>query len=319
MTYALHGHDPSEEIDINSLDGSNGPNDRIVTGDHEHQIPNSLKRPITFSDCDIRLRIKDWNIKGWTFTRCKFDDTAWEDVKFSDCRFELCHFAKVSFVRCYFADSCTFMSNSASAELLRLESSGINAGKFVSSLQDNLEHLPHNVSRDYQIHRFIEQKVKLAFKVLSSVREESNTEFIDHAQKSFIIADLQYRIEKARYNGKEKRHAVTYWLMSLHARLERMIVYIAASLTNWGKSLLQPIYFGLDTVAAFAMIYWHFDKSRLVDAYIKAFDITLVAGYATYATDKTAPLFHAIELCNLLVGLFWFALLIPVVLKRLQR
>ena len=322
VIYDAEGVDPTEIAEIESIRGTNGLHHKILRGTKSNIKRRASERPLTFSNCTIKVAIDNSQITNCTFTRCLFNETTFTNVKFSNCHFKECHFRISLFDQCYFIDNCSFIHNSASAELFRLRGTALAASNFIGNLVTNVQNLPATASKDYQLFRFSETRQKIAYMLFESVRSEPNTRYIDEAFKEYICADLRFRIDEFRYVNRDPakpRSPRSFWWFSLPLRVERQIVLAVAWLSDWGRNYIRPLAFFCATILIFSIIYYKLSDRNFEIAFIKACNITLVAGYTAYYGAQQSGLLKMIETINLSVGLLWYSLLIPLISRRIQR
>ena len=61
------------------------------------------------------------------------------------------------------------------------------------------------------------------------------------------------------------------------------------------------------------------DPVQLLRSFIKAMNVTLVAGFTAYFDVSQDLLMQLVEVTNLLVGLFWYSLIVPAVTRKILR
>lgn len=337
MTYDPEAKQPDIAADLMQLDGTTGFCDRKIVGKNAKPVQVKTKKSdpeLRFERCDFALTVKDSLITNCTFSKCSFDGSKWENVKFSSCKFENCHFSRTSFVYCHFVDSCTFKNNSASAELLRMEDTAISASAFMASLSTNLDHLPPNISADYQRHRLVGTRETIAKTLFCSTRNEGNLKFYFEAYKELICSSLKQKIERHRYIAESRQPVpkCKFLLKSLPARCEGVIVRTAGWLTDWGESLLKAFAFFGIVVLLFCGVYFFYELHhqmtgthdgdycvRMGKTLVMSLNISLVAGYTGYFQANDPFMLQCIMIVNLVCGLFWYSLIIPVVTRKTLR
>ena len=295
-----------------------------------------LDQTMNFTRCWFFGQLKFENISNWTFEECTFDRSTWEQVKFARCVFRRCHFYKATFSECSFMNSCKFESNSASPETLAFKDSQINPESFINNITTNLDNLPEGVTRDYQLHRLVRTKANLARLLFASTRNEPNREIYGSAYKTLVLNELEERIEEKRYfkttdsRNEQKRNKWDFRWRAIGASLEKFFVRIFGFLTNWGRSLMIPALAGLVLILAFGFIYGAFGLAALPEeskdsfnwwaSFFKAANITIVAGYSAYLESQGEPGWEDyFEFGNLVLGVFWYSLLVPVIARRVLR
>jgi hypothetical protein len=332
-TYDPAWDGPTQDASLMHLEGSTGlVRCRVVATDAMAATVRWRIRdrtPRRFQQCDFQLEVRDSYVSDCTFLQCRFKGSTWRDVKFSNCVFEDCDFSGITLARCYFLSDCRFLNNSASAELFRIGDTAISASAFMSGLRTNLKHLPPGVTAEYQQNRFVGTKQKIAMALFSATRNEADLEYYDQGYEQLVRCTLDYRLEKHRFNAvtKERAPKWRFALQSFPARVERWIVRASGWLTAWGRSVLKPCLFFLAVVAAFACAYASLGHggpyARWVEVVgssaVEALNVTLVAGYTAYFR-ATAPLLdRVLWVANLVLGLFWYSLIIPVLTRRILR
>lgn len=334
ITHDPDHDDPTETVKLSDLEGVTGWDNRTIVGDGANPVTVRFRvsDPARhFERCNFTARVVDSNIANWHFNRCTFKGSKWENVKFSRCVFTECHFAEAMFHRCQFLESCKFVRISASAELFRITETAISASSFLSALTANLAYLPQNVSVEYQRHRLVGTKEKLAKLIYDSTKSEPNVDFYFEAFKELMLASLDEKVEKHRYQRSAatptKNNYCRFILMSLPARIEREIVRLSGWFSDWGRSLVRPMIFFIAAVVLFSFVYYGLNfrcsanrvSERLLKSFIEAMNVTLVAGFTAHFDDSQDLPIQLVEMTNLLVGLFWYSLIVPVVTRKILR
>jgi len=327
MTFDPDWDGPAVDASLANLDGSSGlVRRRVVEPDGKPvSVTWSTKGPERiFTDCDISAAVAHSRISNCTFLRCRFTGSTWESVKFSRCTFQQCDFTDVLFSRCYFVRDCVFMENSAYPELFRIQDTAVSATAFIRGLSTNLRYAPNGV---YQRHRFVRARQKIAKALFSSTRSEAEVDYFFEAYEQLTRCTVDEEIERHRFDHQERPRPL--WLFALRSspkRFERRILLTSGWLTNWGRSLVRPIGFFVATVAFFGVLYLHFDPlltsagwRRVIGGLIEASNVTLVAGYTAYFDGRARFLLQVIREANVVLGLFWYSLLVPVLSRRILR
>lgn len=327
MTYDPDWDGPQELASFRDLDGSSGLVDRRIG--FQDGKPVTLRWRTSgpkrfFQRCDVAEFVKDSLVSNCTFDRCRFYGSRWEDVKFSNCVFESCDFSGVNFLRCYFVSDCAFRNNSASAELFRIDDTAISSAAFIRGLSTNLKHAP-NVA--YQKHRFVGTRQKIAKALFSATRNEPDVNYYFEAYEQVVRCSLEQRVEQHRFrSAADVRPVLQFVFMSAPARVERLIVLLSGWLTEWGRSLLRPFGFFTATVLLFTAVYLSTDTSsgvsalaRFADCVVKALNITLVAGYTAHFDPRATVIQKLVVVTNVVVGIFWYSLIVPVLSRRVLR
>lgn len=310
-------------------DGISGLAERVVRDDTPVTVKwkrGGIERH--FQKCDFRVDVRASLISNCTFTLCRFRDSAWRDVKFSNCSFKRCDFSGITLERCHFVSDCTFDGNSASGELFRIEETAISASAFLRGLRTNLTHLPPDLPKAYQESRFVRTKQKIAKAIFSATLNEAELEFYYEANEQLARASLDLAVERLRFEEGTATRTRRPWfkVRSVPARLERRILLASGWLTNWGRSVTRSCVFLGVLVAAYAVFYailaagtnssW---ATNIRNGLLEALNVSLVAGYTAYYDHNADPLKRMLLTSNLIFGLYWYSLVIPVVSRRTLR
>jgi hypothetical protein len=332
-TYDPHWAGPTAEATLVGLEGSSGlVKRRIVSPDGKPvsvQWKRRDKTPRHFQKCDFQLDVHDSLISDCTFSCCRFKGSTWVKVKFSNCLFQECDFTGLGLVHCYFVSDCKFLDNSASGEWLRIEETAISATAFVLGLRTNLRYLPAGVSAQYQQYRFVGTKQKIAKLLYSATRNEADLEYFHQAYEQLVRSTLDLGVEQHRFAGDDGEHRPPwkFFLHSLPGRVERFIVGASGWLTRWGRSVSRACLFLIAVIAVFAVFYatrGHHSASSpasqaLVRSVFEAVNITLVAGHTAYYRAEASLADQFLWTLNLILGLYWYSLIIPVLSRRILR
>jgi hypothetical protein len=233
-------------------------------------------------------------------------------------------------------ETCDFESNSVSPEKLYIEDTMIDATKFIRAIATNTEHLPPEVTKAFQEHMLAETKANMAMSLYSSTRSGASLTYYNLAQKELILANLEKRIESRHYKelkgtGKPvPRCGPSFYFLTSLLRLERFIVRSAGLLTQWGESICVPCIFLIGGCLLFSAIYYYHGwipimtgaggSAAFLRAFIKALNIGLVAGFTAYFKPEVEGWGRqAVELANLLFGIFWYSLIVPVITRKVLR
>jgi hypothetical protein len=328
-TYDPHWDGPTEEAALDRLDGSTGlVRRRVVAADGKSATVRWRIRdqtPRRFQECDFVLEVRDAFISDCTFDCCRFKSSTWYNVKFSNCTFQHCDFSSMTLIGCYFVNDCRFIGNSASAELFRIDDTAISASAFMLGLQTNVKYLAVGYTQEYQQNHFVRTRQKIAMALFTATRNVANLDYFDEAYEQLVCATLDERVEQHRFNRVTRRQTkqLRFVILSFPARIERMILRISGWLTNWGRSVFRPCLFLLGVVATFSALYASLGHAGgikdLSSSVLEALNVSLVAGFTAYFSAKAPLLDRVVWACNLILGLFWYSLIIPVLSRRILR
>jgi hypothetical protein len=278
----------------------------------------------TFDVCDINhFDLKDSSFRNCTFRNCRFIKANFDGVKFSGCRFERCHFLNVHFIRVQFI-GCSFASNSASGELVYFQGTSISAQSFIDAIVTNLAALPSGLAADVQTFRLLATKTKLAGSIFRSVKDEPDLDQFFDATRTFELAAQRQKIAEAGWFVESGKLRHRDWWSRVVGRATRLMglwmMLVAGSLTNWGRSPAKSAWLLAGSVTVFTVIYAAlFDQSFGV-ALMRALDNTFVFGYTPgYLTTNRLTLLDVVAFVNAFAGFCWYALLIPVIARRIFR
>lgn len=284
--------------------------------------------PRRFERCDFSLSVGPESfVTDCQFIRCRFKGSLWEGVRFSNCRFEQCDFSEVTIKKCYFVNTCTFDRNTASPQKFRLEDTAISASAFMAGLQANLEYESIDLI-GYSRFKFAATRQKIAKTIYSATRNEPDVDYYFEAYEQLTRCTLTENVERYRYNDatKEKIPQRNFWLLSLLPRVDRWVVLLSGWLTNWGRSISKAMCIFLGLVSLFTALYfaatlatgvpfWH----KLFSSLREAINVTLVVGYTAEFHPELPRIMKIIMIINVIIGLAWYALIIPTITRRILR
>ena len=334
ITFDPDDEEPTISVALSELDGITGWENRKIVAHRPISVPDQDARKDPqkrFEKCHFALDVSNSSFSNSYFYRCTFEDSTWVNVKFSKCTFEECHFARVFFNRCQFLNSCKFRKITASAELFRVEGTSLSSSSFLGAVTTNVEYLPANTTKEYQFYRLRGTKEKLAKLIYESTKNEADIDFYFEAFKELILAMLDAKVEyhrfKPRASRPSKKNPCVFYALSFPYRVERGIVKLSGSFSDWGRSIFRPMLFFLIVVILFSMLYYalafRFEcyslPEQLSRSAIAAFNITLVAGYTAFFNSTQPFLLQTAESVNLLLGLFWYSLIVPTVTRKILR
>lgn len=334
QSYKPNAERPNDIVTINDAFNGNGEHwKRIVSDTKKKATP--IDRPllkgshITIELCDFECTLESpslLSISNIRFKECRFDHSIWKSVKFSACTFERCHWGRVTFENCVFVNTCNFIEMSASAESLTLQSTAIPPKNFLASLKPNLRDLPDDVTRDYQTYRFASTRANLAKMVWNSNSDESNIEYYFESQEELVKALLSQRVESSGFDLKTKkyRNNLIKLISSFLPRCERRLVCAAGWFSRWGRSLTRPILIGVFCIVFFCFIwrsyaYYSGNHATYLSSLGRSLNLFLIAGYTVHIGPNAATTEKALGLLNIIFGLAWYALIVPVWLRRIIR
>lgn len=314
---------------LDDLKNSTGHQDYVIKSRENNASRDLHIRAKTFVNCDFKLE----NISFSSFTNVRFEGCSftgtWQDVKFSGCTFLRCHLAPVKFIHCAFMPDCLFTSFSTSAELFTISGTTISATPFLKGCLPNTRGLD-DAKANYQLYRHHGTKAKIAQAVLLSTKDEPDLDLYFEAYREAAKLNLAWKIKEALHvetrEGDKVNVSVRTGLSSLHAlpaRVEYWSVVGSGWLTDWGRQVFRALAFFLIVNCVFTVIYL-FDPSlpvpgSVIAAILRSLEISLVAGYDTHRKAESISFWEFLKFLNVIVGLYWYSLLLPTITRRLLR
>jgi hypothetical protein len=285
------------------------------------------KEPRRFERCDFQLSvIPESFVTHCRFIRCRFKGSLWEGVRFSKCHFEQCDFSETTIRKCHFVNTCTFLKNTSSPQKFRIEETAISAKAFISGLQPNLDDESPGLI-EYSKFKFVATRQKIAKALFSATRNEPDVDYYFEAYEQLVRSTLEERVERHRYNDATKKPVAKakFWFLSTPARIDRRVVLLSGSITNWGKSIFWPLFAFVCLVLLFGMLYFAtaVHSGRVLHEALRsvaiATNVSLVVGYTAEFRRDLPHLVKLIMMVNVVTGLAWYSLIVPALARRLLR
>jgi hypothetical protein len=187
----------------------------------------------------------------------------------------------------------------------------------------NLAALPKEVTEEYQKHRFLGAKAKIARGIFISVRNEPELDLLFDANRSFEIALRRKDIAESYWTATDKQLVRRSLWSRSGLRWSRIaslgIMKMAGFLTNWGRSPFRSVWLLFSAFVVFSVIYCFSFDQDLAPAMLRALDCSFVFGYTKYASLTKAEAIDYVMLLKAFSGFCWYALFIPALSKRLFR
>ena len=101
--------------------------------------------------------------------------------------------------------------------------------------------------------------------------------------------------------------------------LEYLLIVLFGTLSNWGGSIMRVFGFGIFTLISFSAVYYIYIDISFLDALIRSFDITFIGGYSKYTATYDFPYSEIVFIINMIVGLIWYAILIPTIIAHTSK
>lgn len=322
-TYDPNEGGPTGVFDLNDFKASMGPRNCVVSGREKAAIPPNAQ----FHRCDLRGDFKEINFKEVVFELCDFRGSVWSRVKFSKCHFRQCNFSYVTFNSCLFFD-CRFSNNTASAEYFETAQTTIPATAFLDGLTPNTKHYPNNTKDEkdfieYQIYRHRKTSAKLARIIHASTDKCPDPDIFSEAHKEVVLRSLNAKLEESRWSGDKKAYWLSSLVRSIPICVDIAVTWVSSLLTDWGRSIIRPLCFFATLVVIFSCFYHSMQWTSAIhatswpQAVRRAIDISLVAGYTRHSSGTEA--FEWIAFVNASLGIYWYTLIVPAIIKRVMR
>lgn len=334
---------PTEEANLDCLtsvnsriEGRTGFNNRIIQSAKD--LPKIESK--TFDSCDFSDEYVNFTFKNCHFNNCNFNKGKWTSVKFTECHFIKCNFSFSDFIGCIFRD-CTFELITVSSDHLVFDRTSISARAFVSAIYTNTQHLPDGYSVEHQQYRLRHTKAKVAQAILQSTQQEPDPDLFFEAYEIKALTWLEWEIHQPeflekddKYTGKPiKRNALSAFLRGINPRIELYITLASGFITAWGRSIMRPVFIMAFITAASAIVYYcvikkiyHQTDYTLLLALQRAIDISVVAGYTKYTpgpgtkvVDVYGGWLSYFTTLHMLLGVYWYALIVPVIVRKILR
>lgn len=276
-----------------------------------------------FSDCT------ESTFEGMTFKQSSFHSAKITSVKFKSCKFEECTFSYSSFQKCIFMD-CIFANCWASNEFFAIDHCDISARAFVRGIAAFTTYTNPKTRKDgTPLSRWEGVKrlgaialgklkaevtrAKIARKILVSVEQSSTEELFDEAFGVVALRAARSRMASVILHR--------LWFLRVFGLpflgIDFAFSAMSGIITGWRTGVVRPLVFGGLLAGVFAAVYHRYFGIEQVESVVRSLEITLVAGYGDYKTDKLD--LHCVQLLNLLAGLYWFSLVTAVVFRRSVR
>jgi len=244
---------------------------------------NNGKKKITISNCN--------------FEKCYFSFSEFNDVNFINCDFECCSFSQARFYRCFFDDNCSFYNISISGSTTLMVQTEIRASGFFKKIYE-----PYNEQSGLYKEKGLNNKENI-FRI-----------------KCFIKIIYLYFFKKPAF------------------AIESIVMRVFGFINGWGSSLPRVFIFGVFILLMYTIIYMIMDGGQVpiindsgeaknidvtsfyyfVSSLLKSFDVTFLAGYTKHITMYDSIFKQLTLLTNMLVGLFWYSVLIPTLINKIS-
>jgi hypothetical protein len=98
-----------------------------------------------------------------------------------------------------------------------------------------------------------------------------------------------------------------------------MLIFLAGWMNNWGSSIAKPAIIGAIIMIFFSYVYLEVGlRADLKQAIITSIEVTLLAGYTKHANTDLPLWEQSILTANMILGLAWYAVLVPTIVNRIR-
>lgn len=314
---------------------------------------NNGGKKMTFKNCSFLLCYFSFSeFNDVNFINCEFESCSLSQSKFYRCIFdEDCSFYKISITgkSIIFTQTeisaCKLLNNIYKPYLHREElynEKGLN--KVIEDYRMNKSIL--------KLSKTIMESNKtssddLFFDSVKNIFLKKINEKKSHNKKR--IFDLTESIENKKKEVLNKRDKALFFIIKskmkiflLKARrptffLDKAVMKTFGTMNCWGGSLPRVFLFGIGILLFYALIYGLMDGGfaytmkdgitgitevkplyYIVNSLLKSFDITFLAGYTKHVTMYDSITKQAVLLSNMLIGLFWYSVLIPTLINKIS-
>src|SRR6266568_4356 len=306
---------------------------RITITVQRRSFPETL-----FGECNFHdqrgaglAKIERVTFRGSGFDRCFMGTTRYVGVRFQDCTFTHCDFADAEFEDCLF-ERCTFKQ--CTGERARFQKTEVDPTAFLSGLECPLYNYRHasdpernTVERDWP-----EIRLRVAAQLFRSNCEVLNTDLSDRGLYELKRAEVAYerQVWRARRKGKAPYADRATW----HAWAAMQVKALNVKLTAGGTSLrnlavvllaavlITPVLLGSIAVTyqgtTYAFSGW---SASSVETYFRllapAAALILAYGFGNFSFASAGATAIGVAVAGF--GLAWFAVLIPVLIRKMYR
>lgn len=319
-----------------------GPKDLVCQPEQLNEIMEKFHRKnwvmpnVKFKKCDFvgTFEIEQIVFNDCEFENCDFGRSNWSNAKFSQCKFTNCSLTQTSFDKCYFID-CEWKHISISGVETKLSNTTIsNPFEFINSAYTNLNEKDYppnkNITKVYQKMRLEKTKAKIARLILRNNEQNGDDHSYYESIKTYLIQTAVAKKEVHLQSLNEKWYGKIIFSRSTISMLhnfEMLILKSSGAINNWGASIVKPFIAGF-LVFIFFSIWYYFlflpepsikIKNFAIYSAIKSLDITLLVGYTKHASIKDDTFSQISYGINAILGLWWYAILVPTVINRISR
>ncbi|MBN8671865.1 MAG: pentapeptide repeat-containing protein [Chitinophagales bacterium] len=306
------------------------------------QYKNGTINNVSFKMCAFFIESKkEANvIEKMTFRRCYFNDCFLGSIEFKDVRFENCIFNSCDFMNSRFHE-CNFdrseFSN-CSAINTYFDKTEIAPNSFFKSLN----HLNHNISNNHadiddinkSLRHYKYNHFNLTKTVYRSNTSAYNSIYVDESLYHLKKAELTFLIDRFRHPNDMFECKKENFVYSLFKRGKQLIPisgkYLNIILTKGGTSLQRLIYIASVIIIIFSIYIKYFSS---ITYELNGVQVCLSDNIYINCLWKSLTIFfranNSFKTCNELdlfiltlcqtIGIFWYAVLIPILLRKIYK
>ena len=310
------------------------------------EIQTTTIRDIVFDQCNFHSKggaeidvIKLLTFDGIDFRQCLMGTNRYFRVYFKDCTFFKCDFRDAEFEDCIFT-RCTF--EQCSAYHCRFTSTEINPDSFLKSIkfpQGNYKGVSKS-EKEFKEREWVETQLFISNQIFNSNLSLSNSEYADKALYELKKKQLQVKLNNLKYpdykQGASKRTIVgAFFSRDCYNVVRTWFTRINLMLTDGGTSLFKLFGFLLMACSITTIILGNgnfeyagdsltidYLDSKPMDIFTKyvsnffhALALFLTFGYTSFKSNVASQ--QTLLIIISILGLFWYALLIPVVVRKI--
>lgn len=171
----------------------------------------------------------------------------------------------------------------------------------------------------------IKDKAKIAQILYRSNQELFGRQYFA-SHKELIVYAIRAQIEDERFlappskRGRAQPRAFPSFLRrTWMLYVDLIAVRAAGCLTDWGQSIARPLAFIVAVMCLFALSYLAGFGTGYKEAILRAVEVSLVAGYTAHVPGRDPSALRFVTLLNLVVGIYWYSLIVPVVTRKFLR
>jgi hypothetical protein len=293
------------------------------------------------SQCSLFIEErKEHMIEKLTFRRCHFINcflgtNTYKDVRFENCTFTRCDFMNARFIYCHF-ENVKF--EICSAMNCYFENSEINAKHFFQSLIfPNQDHNLFKTEKKYYSRQHIYSNYNLAKSLHRSNCHVGSSSLVDISLFELKKFEVKYLYDSFKHSNNNFECTEDSFIKSLKLRTPLFLNFLGRRLnlilTKGGTSIMRLILVALLCVLIFNFFFFnsgisnsffntaeHVSENKLfryINWVPKTISIFLGYGFGAFK-GSTATEVNILILCTA-IGIFWYALLIPIVLRKVYK